>query len=133
MKLESTLPERSATLYTVPLLDSVLLLLVFFLLGSNFILKSGVAVELPFSDSSLPVAETSHIVTISAGDPLQVYFNEKRVEIEDLDSSLEDAVDKSRNVIILADRRADFGRVMGISHLALKHGYEVAFATTSEE
>lgn len=133
MKLESTLPERSATLYTVPLLDSVLLLLIFFLLGSNFILKSGIAVELPFSDSSLPAAESSHIVTISAGEPMQIFFNEKRVEMDELDTALENSTEKARNVILLADRRADFGRVMGISHLVLKHGYDLAFATSTEE
>lgn len=132
MKLESTLPNRSAPLYTAPLLDAILLLLVFFLLGSNFILKSGVAVDLPFSESSLPVAERSHIVTIVPGETIRYFFNENRVTLEELDLRLAESVEQSRQVILLADRRVDYGTVMSVSAMALKHGYDLAYATATE-
>ena len=89
MKLQSTLPRRTAPLYTAPLLDALLLLLIFFLLGSNFILKSGVAVDLPFSESSLPAVERSHIVTVVPGEVTRFYFNENRVTLEELDTHLD--------------------------------------------
>jgi len=129
VKLESTLPSRTAPLYTAPLLDSVLLLLIFFLLGSNFILKSGVAVELPFSESSLPVVEHSHIVTIVPGGETRYYFNEDRVTLDELDQRLADSLEQSRQVILLADSRVEYGTVMGVSTLVLKHGYDLAYAT----
>lgn len=133
MKLESTLPDRVAPLYTAPLLDAVLLLLIFFLLGSNFILKSGVAVELPFSESSLPSAERSHIITISTGETARIYFNEDRVTPEELDKRLAGEGDRVRRVIVLADKRTDCGTMVMVFNSALKHGYEVAMATSSEE
>jgi biopolymer transport protein ExbD len=132
VKLESTLPNRSAPLYTAPLLDAILLLLIFFLLGSNFILKSGIAVDLPYSDSSLPVAERSHIVTIVPGESVQYYFNESRVTLEELDAALSSATEQTRQVILLADQRVEYGTVMGVSTLVLKYGYDLAYATATE-
>lgn len=132
MKLESSLPTRAAPLYTAPLLDAVLLLLIFFLLGSNFILKSGIAVDLPFSDSSLPAVERSHIVTIVPGEAIQYYFNEDRVTLEELELRLEQGVEQTRQVILLADARAAYGTVMQVSTVILKHGYDLAYATGSE-
>ena len=133
MKLESTLPDRAGFLYTAPLLDAILLLLIFFLLGSNFILKSGVAVELPISTSTLPQTERSHIVTIAPGELAQIYFNEDRVSLEELDVRLTDPDDQAKHIIILGDRRSDFGSIMQISQIALKRGYDVALATQTEQ
>ncbi|MCB1091574.1 MAG: biopolymer transporter ExbD [Verrucomicrobiae bacterium] len=132
MKLESTLPNRTAPLYTAPLLDAILLLLIFFLLGSNFILKSGIAVDLPYSDSSLPVGERSHIVTIVPGETTRYFFNETRVTLEELEERLASSIEQSRQVILLADRRVDYGTVMSVSNLVLRHGYELAYATGTE-
>ncbi len=132
MKLESTLPHRTAPLYTAPLLDSVLLLLIFFLLGSNFILKSGVAVDLPFSESSLPAVERSHILTIVPGEVTRYYFNEDRVTREELEQRLVTGIEQTRQVILLADSRVAYGAVMEVSTLVLKHGYDLAYATASE-
>jgi biopolymer transport protein ExbD len=132
VKLESSLPNRSAPLYTAPLLDVILLLLIFFLLGSNFILKSGIAVDLPYSDSSLPVAERSHIVTIVPGESVRYYFNESRVTLEELDVALAGATEQTRQVILLADQRVEYGTVIDVSNLVLKHGYDLAYATGTE-
>ena len=129
MKLQSTLPERAGFLYTVPLLDSVLLLLIFFLLGSNFILKSGVAVELPSSTSSMPEADRSHIITVAPGELAQIYFNESRVTLDELNTRLADGTEETRHVVLLGDKQSDYGTIMRISQMVLKHGYEVALAT----
>ena len=53
MKLVSHLPPSGPALYVAPLLNTVLLLLIFFLLGSSFIVRSGVNVSLPESASRL--------------------------------------------------------------------------------
>ena len=132
MKLESTLPNRTAPLYTAPLLDSVLLLLIFFLLGTDFVLKSGVAVNLPFSESSLPVVDRSHIVTIVPGEEMRFYFNEDRVTREDLERVLRESIEQTRQVILLADSEVPYGTIMEISSLVLKQGYDLAYATVNE-
>ncbi len=132
MKLQTTLPERAGFLYTAPLLDTILLLLIFFLLGSSFILKSGIAVELPVSASSLPSVERSHIITIAPGELAQIYLNEDRVSYEELDERLANSTEKARHVIILGDKRTNYGSIVRISQIALKHDYDVALATQGE-
>ncbi len=135
MKLESTLPNRATFLYSAPVLDTVLLLLIFFLLGSNFILKSGISVEVPFSESSLPPIDRSHIITLAPGENLRIYFNEDRVTMDELGEHLgkSAATDKVRQVIIRADQSAAFGSVIEISNIVLRHGYDLVYATSSEE
>lgn len=135
MKLESTLPNRAAFLYSAPVVDVVLLLLIFFLLGSNFILKSGISVEVPFSESSLPPIERSHIITLAPGENLRIYFNEDRVTLDELSEKLEKnaTTDKVHQVIIRADQSAAFGSVIEISNIVLRHGYDLVYATSSEE
>jgi biopolymer transport protein ExbD len=135
MKLESTLPNRAAFLYSAPVLDVVLLLLIFFLLGSNFILKSGISVEVPFSESSLPPIDRSHIITLAPGENLRIYFNEDRVTLDELNEHLgmDAAENKAHQVIIRADKSAAFGSVIEISNIVLRHGYDLVYATSSEE
>lgn len=134
MKLESTLPTRANFLYSAPVLDVVLLLLIFFLLGSNFILKSGISVEVPFSNSSLPSIDRSHIITLAPGENLRIYLNEDRVTLDELSERLENnaSADKVHQVIIRADQSAAFGSVIEISNLVLRHGYDLVYATSSE-
>lgn len=134
MKLHSTLGERAGGfLYTAPLLDVVLLLLIFFLFGSNFVLKSGVAIELPASSSALPAAPQAHIVAIVSGGQERIYFNEHQVTLEELDDRLEEALERSDQVIVLGDRSVHYGTVMEVSRLALKRGYHLSFATQEED
>ena len=132
MKLESTLSDRAGMLYTAPLVDVILLLIIFFLFGSNLVLKSGVEVNLPSSSSSLPTAEDAHIITLIPTETAEFYFNDERVDIEKLAGKLEEALKRSNQVVILGDEAVDYGVVMGIARLVLNSGFEVSFATKME-
>ena len=132
MKLESTLSDRAGMLYTAPLVDVILLLIIFFLFGSNLVLKSGVEVNLPTSSSSLPSAEDAHIITLIPTETAEFYFNDERVDIEKLAGKLEEALKRSNQVVILGDEAVDYGVVMGIARLVLNSGFEVSFATKME-
>ncbi len=132
MKLESNLRHHTVALHAAPVLDTLLLLLIFFLLGSNFVLRSGVSVELPFSTSTLPPVAQAHIVTISPGTAPVIYFDETRITVSELASLLEKHSNGSRNVILKADRLAPHGIVMEISDIVLSQGYSLAVATTSQ-
>ncbi|HRQ89158.1 MAG TPA: biopolymer transporter ExbD [Bacteroidia bacterium] len=130
MKLESTLSDRAAgMLYTAPLMDVILLLIIFFLFGSNFVLKSGVQVKLPASASSLPSAEDAHIITLIPNGTGEFYFNDERVDLEGLGERLEKARQRSTQVVILGDEAVPYGTVMGITRRVLDAGFEVSFAT----
>ncbi len=109
-----------------------MLLLIFFLFGSNFVLKSGVSVALPQSGSELPSALQSHIITIVPGEKEIIYFNEEKVSIEQLEQQLKDGAGRSRQIILLADREVRYGVVMQVSQLGFRFGYEISFATQEE-
>ena len=63
MKLVSHLPKQSPWLYITPLLNAILLLLVYFLFSSGFVVQSGITVEMPRSSSRLTGFDRAHIIT----------------------------------------------------------------------
>lgn len=129
MKLESQLPKQSPWLYTVPLLNTILLLLVFFLLNSNFVVLSGIKVDKPQSNSRLTGFDRAHIITIPAGLENQLYFDGVRTSTGELREKLKASREGERRAIIHGDKEAPHGRVIEIGNIALELGYEVAYST----
>lgn len=129
MKLESTLKDRGGMLYTAPLMDVIMLLIIFFLFGSSFVLKSGIGVTLPKSGSVLPPAEDAHIVTLIPGRSGDFYFNDQRTTLEELPGVLEEAIKRSDDVILLSDETIDYGVVMEVSSIILGYGFNLSQAT----
>jgi biopolymer transport protein ExbD len=130
MKLESHLPRQSPWLYTVPLLNTILLLLVYFLFSSGFVIQSGVTVNLPHSASRLSGFDRAHIITIAGGEEAPVYYDGIKVTLDELNQRLDKDRKKDRRAIIHADMRAPFGKVMLVTNAALAMGFEIAHATT---
>ena len=129
MKLESHLPKQSPWLYTVPLLNTILLLLVYFLLTSSFVVQSGIKVEPPQSNSRLTGFDRAHIITVPAGLENSLYFDGARISMAELRDKLKANREGERRAIIHAAKQAQHGRVMEIGNLALELGYEVAYST----
>lgn len=129
MKLESHLPKQSPWLYTVPLLNTILLLLVYFLLTSNFVVQSGIKVEQPQSNSRLTGFDRAHIITVPAGMENALYFDGVRIITGELREKLKANREGERRVIIHAAKQATHGRVTEIGNIALELGYEVAYST----
>lgn len=132
MKLESTLRPSSGLLYAAPLVDVVLLLLVFFVLGSNFVVRSGMPVKVPTSSSILPPVEGSHVITVGPGYSPRIYVNEDEIALADLEEVLEGLNREKRHVILMGDQTSMFGAVMEISELVTEQGFDLAYATTQE-
>jgi biopolymer transport protein ExbD len=130
MKLESHLPRQSPWLYITPLLNAILLLLVYFLFSNGFVIQSGITVEKPRSSSRLTGFDRAHIITIAPGTDIPLYFDGKRVNFEELTSKLVEGRAGERRVIIHHDRQAPSGRVMEVVNLAQELGYEAALSTT---
>ncbi|MGK0188848.1 MAG: biopolymer transport protein ExbD [Verrucomicrobiales bacterium] len=135
MKLESTLQNRSGLLHLTPMLDTVMLLLIFVLVGGSFVLHSGIEVDVPVSSSVLPVQPGAHIVTVTPdmGAGAQVMFDGDMVSLQELDVRLEEGRSKSRQVILRGDNLADWGLGVRIIGLAHNYGYEVAISTGSAD
>lgn len=120
-KLLSTFSLSSLT-------DIVMLLLIFFLLSSSFIIQPGIKVELPKSDTSEIHREKSITVTITK-DGLY-YLNEARVTITELPAKLQQLVSANADQIIIikpdkdviVDKLVevwDIGKIVGIEKFAI--------------
>lgn len=129
MKLHSTLTLRPDFLYLAPLLNIVLLLLIFFLLNSNLVVRSGIRVDLPVSQSSLKPVERAHIVTITAGETPAIWLNDKTVYAGDLQAALEAIKTETRYVVVNADQAVPHGMVQRVQNAVLAAGCELAMGT----
>lgn len=129
MKLHSYLPKPGTSLYLAPLLNGILLLLIFFLLGSTFVIQSGVSVRLPESPSRLSGFDRALVITISNSKETPYYIDGRPVALEELKKQLANRKRESHRIIIHADQMVPFGKVMEISNAALAVGYDIAYAT----
>ena len=132
MKLQSTLTLRPDFLYLAPLLNIVLLLLIFFLLSSNLVVRSGIRVELPVSQSSLKPVERAHIITIQAGDTPSIWLNDQLVYSGELAAALEAIKAEARYVVVNADQAVPHGMVQRVQNAVLEAGCELAMGTQVE-
>lgn len=130
MKLESQLPQQSPWLYITPLLNGILLLLVYYLFSRGFIIQSGINVDQPRSSSRLTGFDRAHIITIAPGNEVPMYFDGRRVTFDELTQCLLDGRAGERRVIIHHDRQAPSGRVVEVVNLAQELGFEAALSTT---
>ena len=129
MKLQSTFTLRPDFLYLAPLLNIVLLLLIFFLLNSTLVVRSGIRVQLPVSQSSLKLVERAHIITIQAGDTPSVWLNDKPIFTGDLAAALEAVKSETRNVVVNADQAVPHGIVQRVQNAVLAAGCDLAMGT----
>ncbi|MFT5411625.1 MAG: biopolymer transport protein ExbD [Verrucomicrobiales bacterium] len=133
MKLESTLITKPGMGYIAPLLDVVMLLLIFFLLSSQFIQRSGFAVDLPFSRSTLESLAAADVITLPTGTVEQVLLNDRRVPISALGADLKARVLLDRQIVIRADKATPLGRLVNIINIARDAGFKDIAVMTSPE
>jgi biopolymer transport protein ExbD len=129
MKLESHLPKQTFWLYLGPVLNVLLVLLIFFLLGSSFVIQSGVSVTLPQSSSRLTGFDRAQVITVTASGDAPLYFNGRPVTLEGLRAGLDEKKKEGRKAIIHPDEMAPTVRTQQAINVALSLGYEVAIAT----
>jgi biopolymer transport protein ExbD len=129
VKLESHLPRQTFWLYLGPVLNVLLVLLIFFLLGSSFVIQSGVSVTLPQSSSRLTGFDHAQVITVTASGDAPLYFNGRPVTLEGLRAGLEEKKKEGRKAIIHPDEMAPYVRTQQAINVALALGYEVAIAT----
>lgn len=106
-----------------PLIDVVFLLLIFFLVATNFNdLDSGIKIDLPTSTvkSEKPVDEIQIVVTKGREYYLVVKekgkTNKKRLSFKNLKKELKESLEKSKdkNVIISADKNVTHGVIVDV-------------------
>ncbi|HWB01504.1 MAG TPA: biopolymer transporter ExbD [Verrucomicrobiales bacterium] len=132
MKLHSTIRIRPDFLYLAPLLNVVMLLLVFFLLNSAFVVRSGYRVELPVSGSSLKPIERAHIVTITSRESQKILLNNQDIALGDLTARLIALKKDCRYVVVNSDSTAASGLQQKVINAILDAGCDAAVATRAE-
>lgn len=119
----SLLPFSAAT-------DVVFLLVLFLLLGSNFVLQPGIAVSVPFSPFTMTRDINARILTITGPPVPWLYFDDRRIELQELPDLLAEIDSADRHLIIKADRDTPYDLVVSASNHALEQGYSVTLATS---
>lgn len=133
MKLVRTHPASPAGfLGLAPLVNIVLLLLLFFLLGSAFVLQPGVAVSLPPSRFQLAPLVDAQIVSVLPGQPTRIVLSDQFVSLEELGARLQAFRGGNRSLIVRGARGTPYETVVAICGQALEQGFNVVLATAPE-
>ncbi|MFN0157548.1 MAG: ExbD/TolR family protein [Bacteroidota bacterium] len=117
MKLKSE--NKLLTNFSVSsLTDIVMLLLIFFLLSSSFVVSPGIKVQLPRAETGETPNDKN--VTISVTEKGQVYLNAKQVTLETLGQRLSAALgnDPQMLVVINADKNVTLQNTVQVIDIA---------------
>lgn len=120
MRFKRHIELEKGQLDIAPLIDVVFLLLIFFMLTSNFITQEGIKVNLPHAVSSKPLIGGDFVIFISDED--SVVVNDKDISLEELNSKLSIAAKDKTPILIKADKRASLGKVVEIWDLCRDAG-----------
>lgn len=111
--------------------DVVLLLLVFFLLTSNFVPRMGIQVNLPQAGASAPVQE--QFVTVSITDEGTFFVGQREVEAANLLNALRQASEDRTGLLLRADQQATVQQFAAVATAAQALRLRVVMATQQAE
>lgn len=111
-RLKRRTAAEKGQLDVAPLIDVMFLLLIFFMLTSNFIIQPGISVSLPKVITSEVLSSENMVITLTAQDLL--FLNDQPITINDLTARLKEAARDKKTVLLRADTNASLGRVVEI-------------------
>ena len=116
--------EEFATISMTPLIDVVLLLLIFYIVTTAFVDRE-IQLQLPESEAS-SVPQEKMKFTVEIGVRGELALNGKRLTIEALDQRMgaEAAANNIQSVEIRADKQVYHGRVVQVLGIIKKHGVD---------
>ncbi|MFH0733803.1 MAG: biopolymer transporter ExbD [bacterium] len=132
MKLQTTNKPLSAFSYS-SLTDIVMLLLIFFLLTSQFVIQTGVKVKLPGAKNNEQVNPSALIVTLTERN--QIYYGTEITSIDLLPAKLSAGVklNEENNLIIKADKTVSIELVIKVMDMAKGIGIDKFTIETEKE
>ena len=123
---------KKGQLDIAPLIDVMFLLLIFFMLTSNFIVQPGIRVSLPKAISSEVIRSENLIVTLTGQD--LVFLNEEPITVQELVPRIRQAAQENKTILLKADSSASLGRVVEIWDLCRESGIaQINIATNQKE
>ena len=130
MQFKRNLYIEDAQLDIVPLINCIFLLLIFFLLTSNFIFQSGIKINLPRAVTSEVLQENTAVITITSDNRL--YLNQAPVTLIELKSKLEKML-VSEPILIKADRDVTLSKIINIWDFCRSLGIKQVNIATNQE
>jgi biopolymer transport protein ExbD len=115
-----------------PLIDVVLLLLIFFLLTSTFVFQPGIVVDPPSpGESKGGASDTRYVITATAGATPQIFFNDRVTDLAKLRLEMARLAQSEPRaaVVIRADRELRHGVVAQILDCVVQNGLSAVLAT----
>lgn len=114
-----------------PLIDMVFLLLIFFMLTSNFVMQPSIKVNLPKAVTSELAKEESLEILVSSENI--VYLNGRVTTTQELKSTIQRIAKRNPSILIKADRRSALGRVVEIWDICRDIGISKINIATDQE
>jgi len=130
MQFKRNLYIEDAKLDIVPPVNCIFLLLIFFLLTSNFIFQSGIKINLPRAVTSEVLQENTAVVTITSDN--RFYLNHTPVTLIELKSKLE-KMPVSEPILIKADRDVTLSKIVNIWDFCRGLGIKQVNIATNQE
>ncbi len=130
MQFASRRPRRVA-LDMTPLIDVVLMLVLFFMLTTTFVLAPGIKVDLPPGRAVQRTGEGDKVVIITKEG--RVYYEDEQIDLASLETALRQARARQPEVrlVVKADKEARHGRVVEVMDMAKGVGISrLAIATS---
>jgi len=115
------------------LIDIVFMLLIYFLLTTNFMVDEGIKVKLPRAGSGAP--QIKQEITVYVDKNGQAYIGEKPYSLSQLFTQLKQMIgqDKDRMVIIKADRSVILNKAVKVMDMAKAAGANRLSLATEKE
>jgi len=121
---------RKGQIDIAPLVDVMFLLLIFFMLTSNFILQPGIKVHLPKAVTSEIIDSENLIISVTSQDLL--YLNYKPIQMGVFAELLKEAALEHSSVLIKSDVGASVGRIVEIWDLCRQFGIQKVNIATNQ-
>lgn len=128
MKLIRTFHFSTALFGIMPLLNVLVLVMVFYVMTSKFLLIPGVEVSLPRISFALGPQRNSEVVSITGGPVAAIYHRDGVVTLDELRQRLAENQAVEKCLIIKADRNTPAGIVTAVADEALGKSYTVIIA-----
>ena len=114
--------KKKLLLNITPLVDVLLILIVFFTITSTFLEQPGIKLQLPKAASSDLQKIEKAVLTVSKDGIL--FFRDKEITLDELPGILEIAMESSidKSLIVSADEKTEHGLVVSIMDLARQNG-----------
>jgi biopolymer transport protein ExbD len=114
----------------VPMVDCIMVLVIFLMVSSAFVNDPGIEVEKPDVSGSISGDQSALLIAISSDS--RVYFDGQEVRVDQVAALIKQAaIGRFPSLIIRADRSANVGVFAAVYSEAKRSGIQhVAFATT---